>query len=171
LNVEPLEIVRNSRRRALLTVLRELGGEACLREVIRRIARDEGEFGVTRRLVKNIHVSMLQTHIPKLEKAGLIEYDQTTNTVRLLELPPEFRYYLEVVERKDISWSVYYLLLSMTGLAVSLVLGNILALAIASCFLLAAMIHRTQTYGTVNDPLTRVKGQLTKYLKSRRDNE
>lgn len=86
MRTEPLHILQNSRRRALLSVLRKLGGEVCLREIVRRVAEFECR-SCGRRIVKSVHVSLLQTHIPKLEKAGLIEYDRVTDTVHLLELP------------------------------------------------------------------------------------
>jgi hypothetical protein len=153
-------------------VLRELGGEACLREIVRRIADREVNLkkGMPRtKLIKSIHVSMLQTHIPKMQRAGLIKYDPVNNIVHLMEFSPEFRYYLEVIEKGDISWSLYYLILSLLGVTISLVLSNLLAGIIAICFLLAAIIHTSQIYGTyniVNESLSRVKHALTKYVNS-----
>jgi len=120
-----LHLLQNSRRRALLKVLRKVGGRSSLREVVRKIAEVEGVSA--RGLIESIRVSVLQTHIPKMRRAGIIEYDRATDKVYLLELPPKFRYYLEVVEGKDISWSLYYLVLSIFGVVASLVLGNLLA--------------------------------------------
>ena len=166
-DVNPFHILQNSRRRLLIKVLDEMGGEGCLREVVRRLAKREHVSGATRNLVKSIHVSMLQTHIPKMENAGLIKYDRVTDTVHLLELPAEFRYHLEVVEKHDVPWSVYYLTLSLLGVALSLVLGNFLAVVLSLCFLAAALVHAYQTrglLGMVNESLTRVKHTLTKSL-------
>lgn len=151
----------------MLKILKKLGGESCLREVVRRIAEREVGPDFDRRLLKSIHVSLLQTHLPKMEGAGLIEYNETTGTVRLLELPKDIRYRLEVVEKGDIPWSEYYLLLSLLGLAAGLVLRNFLAVILALCFLVAAIIHTSQTRGVlsmINESLTRVKHQLTKFL-------
>jgi hypothetical protein len=162
MKVETIHIIENARRRAVIKVLRELGGEACLREVVRRVAEVEG--GSARGLTESVRVSMLQTHIPKMRSAGLIEYDRVTDTVHLLELPPEFRYYLEAVERRDIPWGFYYLVLSVFGVVVSLVLGNFLAVVLASSFVVAALIHVSQTYGLCNESLQWCKHTLRKYL-------
>lgn len=160
---EPLHILENPRRRAFITVLRDLGGKACLREIVARIAEGEGlPRGEERYFMKSIHISMLQTHLPKMERAGLIEYDHVTGVVRLLELPPEYKYYLEAVKSGDIPWHAYYLALSVSGAALSLFFGNLLATAIAASFLAASLFHTFQV-DTVNGPLTRAKHKLTKY--------
>lgn len=167
--VDVYSIVQNSRRRALLKILRDLGGESCLREIVRRIAENEGDLDSDKRLLKSVHVSLLQTHLPKMESAGLIQYDRVTSTVHLLELPSEFRYYLEIVEKHDIPWSLYYLILSGLGVGFSMFLGNFLAIVLSLCFLTAALVHTYQTRGVtgmVNDSLTKVKHKLTKWLNS-----
>ena len=163
MRVEPLHIIQNNRRRAFLLVLKDLGGEACLREVVRRVAKLEGKPSDTRAF-KSIHVSILQTHIPKLERAGIIKYDKTMDTIHLLELPREFRYYLEVVERGDIPWCTYYFILSTFSLLISVIFNNFLAGLMAGCFLAGSIINYIQVCGGVNEALTNVKQALTKYL-------
>ncbi|PVX24469.1 MAG: hypothetical protein CW716_09980, partial [Candidatus Bathyarchaeum sp.] len=139
MKVEPLQIIQNPRRRAVLKVLRELGGEATLREVIWRVAKELDPPDVSSKLIKSIHISLLQTHLPKLRKAGLVEYDSFTDTIHLLNFPSEFKYYLEVVENKDISWSLYYLVISVVGLAASLFFGDVLSIILTSCFFVTAI--------------------------------
>jgi len=162
--VEPLQIIQNARRRAFIKVLIDLGGEATLREVIRRVAKEIDSPDASAKLIKNIHISMLQTHIPQLKRAGLIEYDRITDTVHLLKFPPKYKYYFEMVEKKDISWSLFYLVFSSAGIAVSLVFLDILALILASFFFFIAIIHTNQTHRIVNGTLTRIKHTLTKYF-------
>jgi hypothetical protein len=161
-NFDSFKIVSNNRRRALLSVLEELGGKACLREIVKRVAeREEGE-DFDKKLEKSIHVSLLQTHFPKMQNAGIIEYDEKTGIVRLQELPKEVRYHLEIVGKGDIPWSMYYLLLSILGLAASLMLHSILGITLSSCFLIASSVHAQKTYSTSNVQLTRIKNKLTK---------
>lgn len=169
MKTEPLHILQNSRRRALLKVLKDLGGDASLREVVRRITNLEGS-GYDKGLSKSIHISMLQTHLPKLERAGIIKYDEYTNTVHLHELSGEFSYFLEVIENRDVPWSVYYLVLSTVGFTIGLALGDIYALSLSACFIVASLVHTRQTYSTVNESLTRVKRKLTKYLHPTQEN-
>jgi hypothetical protein len=87
---------------------------------------------------------MLQTHLPKMEHAGLVLYNAPKGTVQLLELPPPFRYHLETVEPQDISWNGYYLGLSLSGLILSLVLQNLLAGVLCAAVCVGALIHRYQ---------------------------
>jgi hypothetical protein len=96
-------------------------------------------------MLKSIQVSMLQTHLPKLEHAGLLLYNAPKGTVQLLELPPRFRYHLETIERHDISWSGYYLGLSIFGVIMSLIMRNLLAGVLCAAVCIGALIHRYQT--------------------------
>ena len=135
---DPLQILSNARRRALIRVLRELGGTASLREVVRRIAEREQGGDFDRKLLKSVHVSLVQSHIPKMETYGLIEYDRVMDTVSLLELPPEYLHYLEFDERDGIPWSLLYLVVSVVGLGLGIYYNNLLALIISSCFTVAS---------------------------------
>ena len=164
-NNDVFHIIQNFRRRTLITTLRELGGKACLREIVRRIAEKESGY-YDRRLLKSIHVSLLQTHLPKMEGAGIIKYNEKTGVVQLLEFPRDAKLYLEFVERGDIPWSLYYLLLSIPVFIISLALGNLLATISSLCFLTTAIIHYSQTAGIVNETLTIVKRKLTKFYRN-----
>ncbi len=73
-DVNLFHVLQNSRRRMVIKVLQDVGGAACLREVVRRLAEREGASGSARNLVKSIHVSMLQTRLPKMKGVGLIRY-------------------------------------------------------------------------------------------------
>ena len=136
---DPFYILRNSRRRFMLKALMELNGEACLRELVRRVANYERVLNV-----RSVRVSILQNHIPKMVKAGLIEYDPVTDTVKLLELPPEYSYYLEAVGKNDIPWSLYYTILAAFGLLISLTQTNLLATIISASFLTGSILHTLQ---------------------------
>jgi len=138
-----LQLIQNFRRRAFIKILKDLGGEAHIREVVRRIAKFEGKEN-DRKVIKSIHVSLLQTHIPRLERAGIISYH--SGVIKLIELPLELEYYIEIVERGDIPWCIYYLVFSFAALIVSIILQNSLATLIVSFFLAASHIHVFQTY-------------------------
>jgi DNA-binding transcriptional ArsR family regulator len=165
MNTEPLHILQNSRRRALLKILMDLGGDASLREVVRRITRLEGS-DYDKGLSKSIHISMLQTHLPKLESAGIVKYDECSGTIRLHEVPGEVNYFLEVIENRDIPWSAYYLILSILSFTISLLIRDLYALILSGCFVIASMVHTYQTHSIVNESLTNVKRKLTKYIPS-----
>jgi len=61
-------------------------------------------------------VSLLQTHIPKLESLKVITYNREDN-VELLPASHDFDIYVETVKKGDIPWSQFYLGLSMFAVA------------------------------------------------------
>jgi hypothetical protein len=166
----------------IITALQEVGGEACLREVAKRVAEMEagGEWPPNRSLSKSVYVSMVQNHLPKMRLAGIVEYDVGADTLRLIDLPPDYRCLLEFVERGDVPWCLYYLALSVAGILSGLLyaayggasVGSNLILIFSSLVLASSLLHTARTYGLRgnelllkgNESLTRVKHTLTKYL-------
>jgi len=153
---DPFRILQNSRRRNILRYLHRVGGSAELDKVIRYIVERERAKSDVKNLRKTILVNTLQVHIPKLRRYGLIEYDHQNGMVTLLKLPKDLQYHLEVVERGDIPWSMYYLALSLIGVVVSLLLRSLVTGVIAACFLTASLVHSFQTYDVMHI--------ITKYL-------
>jgi len=149
-------LLSNSRRRLIIKALEAAGGEACLREIVRRVAKMESGGLPDRRLMKSIYTGIVQNHLPKLSLAGLVEYDRETDTVRLIELPREYRYYLEAVEKGDIPWCLYYLGLSLAGFLSSLLYitythswggSSLLTLIFSALLLISSLLHTAHTYG------------------------
>jgi hypothetical protein len=141
-----LRIIKNARRKKLIQALMELNGKADIREVVRRVAENEGGGESSSKLRKSVYVSIVQVHIPMMEEAGLIKYDPQQSVIQLNRLPSELKYYLEVVEEGDIPWSVYYLILSSVGLAVGLILGNFLASVLSTLILFTSVFQLRKTY-------------------------
>jgi len=150
INNDLIYIVQNPRRRYFIKALIDLDGEASLRELVRRIAKTIGNPG-DKKLVKSIYISMIQNHIPKMERVGLIKYDRLNGTVYLLKLPQELRYYLYANEdMKNEAWNIYYLTLSIAGIITSLILKNYLAGMISICFLVISIFHLSQSQGLLS---------------------
>lgn len=91
-----------------------------------------------------------------MERAGLIEYNDQKGTIQLLGIPPEVRYHLEFVEKHDIPWSVYYLILSGAGIFLSLVFKNLLAATLSVSFLSRSLINWIQTRKNVKSEINHV---------------
>jgi len=149
-------LLSNPRRRLIIKALEDVGGEACLREIVRRVAEMENHAPPDRKLRKSVYTGIVQNHLPKLSLAGLVEYDRETDTVRLVELPREYRYHLEAVEKGDIPWCLYYLCLSLAGFLSTLLYtaythfwsgGSFLALILSVLLLLSSLFHTARTYG------------------------
>lgn len=71
------------RRRAVLRVLDEAGGEATFGHITNEIATAEHGSDGDASQRKAVYVSLYQTHVPKLREAGVVEYDERTKTVTL----------------------------------------------------------------------------------------
>lgn len=96
------ELLANSRRRQTLNYLRD-GGETTLRTLSEQIAASENgvsvpELSAAQR--KRVSIGLYQCHLPKLHRAGVIDYDRPRGTISrtdlaealdpLLELAAEF---------------------------------------------------------------------------------
>ena len=80
-----------------------------------------------------------------MEAAGLIHYDQLTNTLSILELPDSYKFYFDIVEKGDISWSTYYIILSLSGLVICTVFRDLIGVAVSTSFLVTSFIHKMRT--------------------------
>ena len=164
MELEPLEILQNKRRRYFLETLTDLGGEATLREVVRRVSIKINGDETTKKFQKNVHISLIQSHIPKMERAGLIKYDIITDTVHLMNMPSKYKVYFDVVHKNDISWSTYYLIFSIISVAVSLLFFQIVSLIISVFFVCISLIHANQTHGITSKFSKLIKRKSTKKL-------
>jgi len=86
---EPLEesevfhILGNDRRRAIVQLLAEEGGQIDVSDVATEIAATESDTTpVPNNLYKSVYVSLQQTHLPQLEEDAVIEYDSDAKTIQ-----------------------------------------------------------------------------------------
>jgi len=148
-----LSLLSNPRRRRIIAVLHEVGGEACVREVVRRVAEMEKGAPSDWRSRKSVYTGIIQNHLPRMSRAGLIEYDKEKDILRLL--PKGKHYYLETTERGDIPWCVYYLVISFIQIISGLILFaythfwafSVLLVIPWTLVLIPALIHTARTYG------------------------
>lgn len=111
-------ILSNARRRMVLYYLREEGDPVSVEELAREIAAIENGVSVdelTRQQRKRVYVSLYQTHLPKLEDTGIIEYDEDGNYVQLTDRAHEMDSYLMPSSPSDPSWQKYYFVLAAFG--------------------------------------------------------
>ena len=111
---EIFELLSSSRRRFILYYLNREQRPVELGELASEIAAWENDTTVeqlTRQQRKRVYVSLYQTHIPKMEDAGLITYDAETGVLELARQPTQIRSILGD-EENDIPWQRYYLLLA-----------------------------------------------------------
>jgi hypothetical protein len=111
------DILRNSRRRAVLQLLRESVGSMSLRELSVSVAeREAGESPPPTDLRQSVYNSLHQTHLPKLDREGIVVYDCDRKTVELDDPAREVDLYMEVVTPYGITWAGYYRTLAVVAL-------------------------------------------------------
>jgi hypothetical protein len=93
---EVYDILRNDRRRSVIHCLRATGGTRTVGSLADTIAADEADESPPPRNVRqSVYVSLHQTHLPKLDDAGVVAFDPAANEVRLLDGAEEVAAYLE----------------------------------------------------------------------------
>jgi hypothetical protein len=115
------DLLSNSRRRYVISQLREERGPVELNELSRRLAAWENETPVedlTDQQKKRVYVSLYQTHIPKLADAGIIDYDSEAGTVELEDTARELDTYIPHEAPQESPWVRIYLAVSLLGLVI-----------------------------------------------------
>ncbi|RQG92097.1 DUF7344 domain-containing protein [Natrarchaeobius chitinivorans] len=116
---EIFDLLSNHRRRYAIHYCKREEGPVTLGELAEHVAaweldKDVSEITSTER--KRVYTSLQQTHLPTLERAGMVEFDD--RTIELTDAAAELEVYLDVVPGDSIPWGVYYLGLSALGFVV-----------------------------------------------------
>jgi hypothetical protein len=154
---EVYDILRNDRRRFVIDTLRDDGGRATVGSLADQLASEEsGESPPPKNVRQSVYVSLHQTHLPRLDEAGVVAYDATSKEVELLDGAEAVTVYMEVVERHELTRNELYVGLSVLGLLS--VLASLLAVPgfgwvaptlVGAGFL--AVIAATATYYAVQE--------------------
>ncbi|MFC5277888.1 hypothetical protein ACFPM1_03775 [Halorubrum rubrum] len=163
---EIFDVLCNERRRYVLRYLRERSEEQFhLGDMVETIAAWEndkrvGDVEYAER--KRVYTALRQTHLPKLDETGVIEYDGRRGELRPTDGMADVQLYLDYVPENEIPWARYYLGLSLV--AVLLFLGAVFvgttfgvvslstAEIIVAAFLVSSSVH---TYRTRRNALHR----------------
>jgi DNA-binding transcriptional ArsR family regulator len=116
---ELFHILRNRRRRFALHLLKHESSSVDVGELATQVAAWENDVSVeavSSKQRRRVYNALQQTHVPKLEAAGVVEVER--REVELTDRADELDIYLEVVPGADIPWSEYYLALGGVSLAV-----------------------------------------------------
>ncbi len=90
-------LMSNRRRRNVLHGLYEAGGESTVADLARQLAAWEtakAPSAISSKERKRAYTALRQTHLPKLSKHGIVEYNANRGTVRLTDTGRRFRPYL-----------------------------------------------------------------------------
>ena len=109
---EIFELLSNRRRRYALHYLDQVDDPVSIRELSEQIAAWEYEIDrqdVSPTVRKRIYTALHQGHLPKMDRLGVIDYDNDRGTVCSADRVRDFDVYLDVVPHDDIPWNEFLL--------------------------------------------------------------
>lgn len=118
---ELFELLSNERRRHVLHALMREEEGLEIGPLSQEIAawEDGVEYEhVTSSDRKRVYTALQQSHLPKMDKAGVLEFDRDRGTVEATPALEDVEIYMDVVRGREIPWSDYYL--GLTAVATAL---------------------------------------------------
>jgi len=116
------EVLANRRRRFAVHLLKRESADAVeIGEMAEQIAAWENEVEIaeiTGSDRKRVYTALQQSHLPKMDDAGVVEFDKDRGTIEPTPALENVDLYMDVVEGREIPWSTYYL--GLSGVAVAL---------------------------------------------------
>lgn len=114
------DLLSSGRRRNVLERLRVVGEPVTVTELAESVAAIENSVApdeLTDKQRKRVYVSLYQTHVPKLDDMGIVEYDRDEGTVTLTERGVALTdYFTGGDEGEDgYPWPVHYLSIGVVG--------------------------------------------------------
>ncbi|MFC6838491.1 DUF7344 domain-containing protein [Halomarina ordinaria] len=111
-------ILQNDRRRYAIEQLRANGERAEVATLAEAIATVEtGESPPPRNVRQSVYNSLHQSHLPKLDAAGVVEYDRQRKVVTLTDLAVEVERYMGLDDPQPLPWADCYVAAGLAGLA------------------------------------------------------
>ncbi|EMA62235.1 hypothetical protein C470_06071 [Halorubrum distributum JCM 13561] len=117
------DVLANQRRRFAVHLLKREPDDAVeIGEMAEQIAAwengiDTAEISSSER--KRVYTALQQSHLPKMDDAGVVEFNKARGVVEPTPALTDVDVYLDVVEGREIPWSEYYL--GLSGVAAALV--------------------------------------------------
>ncbi|RAW44540.1 hypothetical protein DQW50_13880 [Halorubrum sp. 48-1-W] len=156
---ELYEVLANQRRRFAVHLLKREEQTMEIGEMAEQIAAWENDVDmaeITGSDRKRVYTALQQSHLPKMDRAGVVEFNKDRGVIEPTEALRNVDLYMDVVEGKEIPWSEYYL--GLSGVALALVAAvwvgawpfTLLpplawALAIVVSFMFSAAAHKYYT--------------------------
>ncbi len=111
------DLLSSPRRRFVLYYLNQVDDSVTIGDLADEVAAWENEVDVeelSSQQRKRVYVSLYQTHVPKMDDAGIIEYDSDSGKVVLADQAVDISAYLSRDEEEQ-PWQQYYLAIAIIG--------------------------------------------------------
>ena len=111
---DAFDVLSNRRRRMVVRILEEASPTESIDVdyLSRQIAAWEEETsidGIDYADRKSVYTSLQQLHLPAMDEAGVVDFDERAGTITATEETKGYTVYLEVVNEEDVPWHGYYL--------------------------------------------------------------
>ncbi|MCU4754198.1 ArsR family transcriptional regulator [Halobacteria archaeon AArc-curdl1] len=159
------ELLKNRRRREVLQYLLDAEGTVTLGELAEQIAAWENDTEVTALSSdqrKRVYVALYQTHLPKMDDAGIVDYDQDRGLISLADNADLLVLYLDTDTHRQDRWDRWYAGVSVIGAAllVGAMLGvpglSALSLSVLAGIVIAAFVVVSSVHCLVNHRVQQV---------------
>ncbi|MFP8955689.1 hypothetical protein ACLI4Y_03100 [Natrialbaceae archaeon A-CW3] len=117
---EVFEVLRNQRRRYVLQYLKQDSRPVELGDLAQQVAAWEYETvpeKVTPEQRKRVYTTLQQTHLPKMDAAGILQFDSDAGVIESTDRTSDLNIYLEIVPGSEFAWRELYLSLGAIGCA------------------------------------------------------
>lgn len=146
------DVLSSKRRRQVLLLLKNEGPMRLteLAEMVAAMENDTSVDDLTKQQRKRVYVSLYQTHVPKLEDAGLVSYEQDSGVVELQARASGIEQYLD--GDSGFRWQYVYVTAATVGLVFVVasvtdfwlfggVSESIIAVLVAGALATTALVH------------------------------
>ena len=139
---EIFHLLQNERRRMVLRYLRDTDGPVRMRDVAEQVAAWEHDTTVeelTSTQRQRVYIPLYQSHLSKLDEAGLIDYQQNRGIVERKPLADRVDQYLQLESTDDsmdeqqaesAEWEDYYI--GATVVSYAVLIGAVMELPVVS---------------------------------------
>lgn len=116
------EVLRNQRRYHVIEYLQGTIGTVTVTELAESLAeRETGESPPPRNIRQSAYSTLHQTHLPKLDEIGVVDYNKDRKTVELRREVRELDAYMDALTPFGITWAEYYRTVGVFALLVIVV--------------------------------------------------
>ena len=156
---ELFDVLSNQRRRFAVHLLKHEEESLEIGDMAEQIAAWENGIDtaeITGDERKRVYTALQQSHLPKMDRAGVVEFNKNRGVIEPTPALEDVDLYLDVVEGREVPWSEYYIGLSAVSAALvaavwvgawpfSMLPDLAWTLAIVVAFAFSAVTHKYYT--------------------------